>query len=151
MQNLRKSFVEEDMTESTVVVSSSSKRPKRSLPQDTHELTKLQLDSEKSLHEVQCFAEELFATRKSSQTGPSINSFIDPVVNLNIDVLLSRINAITSEAGNRPLPNTHGRLEALLNKLISENEDHKRKESASNSNDGLSKKKVRRTSFSFTL
>jgi hypothetical protein len=132
------------MTDSAVVVASSSKRVKRSTPQDTHELTKLQLDSEKSLYEVQCFAEELFATRKSSQTGPSVNSFIDPVVNLNIDLLLSRINTISSEAGNRPLPNTHGGLEALLNKLISENEDLKRKESANNANDRLSKKKVRR-------
>jgi hypothetical protein len=135
------------MTDSTVVVASSSKRVKRSTPQDTHELTKLQLDSEKSLYEVQCFAEELFATRKSSQTGPSVNSFIDPVVNLNIDLLLSRINTICSEAGNRPLPNTHGGLEALLNKLISENEDLKRKESANNANDKLSKKKVRRIFF----
>jgi hypothetical protein len=130
------------MTES--IVASSSKRVKRSTPQDTHELTKLQLDSEKSLHEVQCFAEELFATRKSSQTGPSVNSFIDPVVNLNIDLLLSRINAISSEAGNRPLPNTHGGLEALLNKLISENEGLKRKEAANIANERLSKKKVRR-------
>jgi hypothetical protein len=135
------------MTDSAVVVASSSKRVKRSTPQDTHELTKLQLDSEKSLYEVQCFAEELFATRKSSQTGPSVNSFIDPVVNLNIDLLLSRINTISSEAGNRPLPNTHGGLEALLNKLISENEDLKRKESANNANDKLSKKKVRRIFF----
>lgn len=139
------------MAESTIVAASSSKRVKRSLPQETHELTKLQLDSEKTLYEIQCFAEELFASRKSSQTGPSVNSFIDPVVNLNIDLLLSRINAITSEAGNRPLPNTHGGLEALLNKLISENEDLKRKESASNANDRLSKKKVRRIFYLLAL
>ena len=139
------------MTDSTVVVASSSKRVKRSTPQETHEVTKLQLDSEKSLYEVQCFAEELFATRKSSQTGPSVNSFIDPVVNLNIDLLLSRINTISSEAGNRPLPNTHGGLEALLNKLISENEDLKRKESANNANDRLSKKKVRRIFYLLAL
>lgn len=130
------------MAENAVTVTSSSKRVKRSLPQETNEFVKLQLDSEKTLYEVQCFAEELFATRKSSQTGPSVNSFIDPVVNLNIDLLLSRINATGADIGSKPLPNTHGGLETLLHKLISENEDLKRKESANIANDRISKKKV---------
>lgn len=129
------------MSESTAATS-SSKRVKRSHAPDSNEQSKLQLDSEKSLHEVQCFAEELFASRKMCPQTPSLHAFIDPIVNLNIDLLLNRIQASSSEIENktRSLPGT---TETLLQKLTIENEALKRKECTAKINEKLSQKKVR--------
>ena len=120
----------------------SSKRVKRSSSYETSEQLKLQLDSEKHLHEIQCFTEELFATRKSSQPGLALNTYIDPVVNLHIDILLSRIQSLSNQTENGEKVNTSASTSALLQKLTSENESLKRKENVSRMNEKLSSKKV---------
>ena len=133
------------MTENPILSQSqnSSKRAKRSSQHDTSEQLKLQLDAEKHLHEIQCFTEELFATRKSSQSGQALNSYIDPVVNLHIDILLSRVQSLSNEAESGEKLNTSAGLTALLQKLSSENESISRKETVSRMNEKLSHKKVR--------
>lgn len=132
------------MAENSAAAPSSSKRMKKSLPHETNEQLKLQLDSEKALCEVQSFAEEIFATRKSSQTGPSLNSFVDPVVNLNIDVLLKRFQSSTpsGELTSKINPNIPGGLETLLQKLTSENEILKRKETTHRVAEKLTRRQV---------
>ena len=121
----------------------SSKKVKRSSSHETSEQLKLQLDSEKHLHEIQCFTEELFATRKSSQSGQALNSYIDPVVNLHIDILLSRIQSLSNETESGEKVNTSAGLTALLQKLSIENESLRRKETVGRMNEKLSHKKVR--------
>jgi hypothetical protein len=125
---------------------SSSKRVKKSSSHETSEQLKSHLDSEKHLHEIQCFTEELFATRKASQSGQALSSYVDPVVNLHIDILLSRIKSLSNDAENGEKVNTSAGVTALLQKLTSENESLRRKESVSRMNEKLSHKKVRSSS-----
>ena len=125
---------------------SSSKRAKKSSSHETSEQLKSHLDSEKHLHEIQCFTEELFATRKASQSGQALSSYVDPVVNLHIDILLSRIKSLSNETENGEKVNTSAGVTALLQKLTSENESLRRKESVSRMNEKLSHKKVRSSS-----
>lgn len=125
---------------------SSIKRVKKSSSHETSEQLKSHLDSEKHLHEIQCFTEELFATRKASQSGQALSSYVDPVVNLHIDILLSRIKSLSNEAENGEKVNTSASVTALLKKLTTENESLRRKESVSRMNEKLSHKKVRSSS-----
>lgn len=114
--------------EGSAVAPSSSKRAKRNPGVESNEMSKLQLDSEKSLHDVQCFVEELFTTRKTCPRGPALNSFVDPVVNLNIDLLLNKIRSSSSEVEHAAKLQLPGSLETLLQKLGSENESLRRNE-----------------------
>ena len=129
------------MNENSTATTSSSKRAKKNPGTESNEMLKLQLDSEKSLHEVQCFVEELFATSKSCPRGPVLNTFVDPVVNLNIDLLLHKIRSSASNdhAEMLQLP---GSLETLLQKLSAENEILRRNETIFKVNESLLQKKV---------
>lgn len=131
------------MAENLTAAPSSSKRVKRNSTFESNEQSKLQLDSEKSLYEVQCFVEEFFATRRTCPRGPTLNSYADPMVNLNIDLLMNRIHSSSREAEHKAQLNLPGTLETLLQKLSRENEALKRKESMNLINEKLSSKKVR--------
>ena len=131
------------MAENLTNTHSNSKRVKKNSAFESNEQLKLQLDSEKSLHEVQCFAEELFATRKASVRGTILTSFTDPMVNLNIDLLMNRIQSSGNELEHKAKLNLPGTMEALLQKLSIENDDLRRKVSINLINEKLSLKKVR--------
>ena len=131
------------MTDSSPAAPSSSKRMKKSSPHATNEQLKHQLDSEKSLHEVQCFTEGIFAIRKSSSSIPALNSFVDPVINLNIELLMSKIKSSSDGVETKAMSHDSDSIEALLRKLCDENESLKRKDSVNKSNEKLSQRKVR--------
>ena len=131
------------MAENLTNTHGNSKRVKKNSAFESNEQLKLQLDSEKSLHEVQCFAEELFATRKASVRGTILTSFTDPMVNLNIDLLMNRIQSSGNELEHKAKLNLPGTMEALLQKLSIENDDLRRKVSINLINEKLSLKKVR--------
>ena len=131
------------MTDSSPAAPSSSKRMKKSSPHATNEQLKHQLDSEKSLHEVQCFTEGIFAIRKSSSSVPALNSFVDPVINLNIELLMSKIKSSSDGVETKAMSHDSDSIEALLRKLCDENESLKRKDSVNKSNEKLSQRKVR--------
>lgn len=131
------------MTDASPAAPSSSKRMKKSLPHASNEQLKLQLDSEKSLHDVQCFTEGIFAIRKSSSSVPALTSFVDPVVNLNIELLTSKIKSSSDGVDVKAISHDSDSIEALLKKLCDENDSLKRKDSVSKSNERLSQRKVR--------
>ena len=116
---------------------------KKSSPHATNEQLKHQLDSEKSLYEVQCFTEGVFAIRKSSSSIPAMSSFVDPVVNLNIEILMSKIKSTSDGVDMKATSHDSDSIEALLRKLSDENESLKRKDSVNKSYEKLSQRKVR--------
>ena len=131
------------MAENLTNTQSNSKRVKKNSAFESNEQLKLQLDSEKSLHEVQCFTEELLSTRKTCARGTVLTSFTDPMVNLNIDLLMNRIRSSGNELEHRAKLNLPGTMETLLQKLSTENDDLRRKVSINLINEKLSLKKVR--------
>ena len=134
------------MNESSTAAPSSSKRVKKNPLPESNEQSKLQLDSEKSLYEVQCFAEELFASRKMCQKGPALNAFVDPIVNLNIDLLLNKIQSSANDPENKGKLCLPGTQDTIIQKLIVENEALRRKESVAKIDEKLSLRKVRKLS-----
>ena len=80
------------MTDSNVVV--SNKRPRLSndeLLSDTSsgEKYRSKLDCENKLHELNCFASDLYSNSCPSSKCPSFRTFADPAVNLAIDALIN--------------------------------------------------------------
>jgi hypothetical protein len=99
---------------------SESKRPRLE--------SKARLENDRALHELQVFTAELLSGARPTDKGSSYKSLVDPLVNFNMEMLVSA--AAAGGAPPPPPPASSGAQEAVIRKLTAEIEELKRQVAA---------------------
>ena len=66
---------------------SEHKKPRHESSSSSSGAIKLKLEVDKQLHELSCLTADLLSTSRPAEKGSSYKSMVDPLVNLNIEIL----------------------------------------------------------------
>ena len=102
---------------------SEHKKPRHESSSSSSGAIKLKLEVDKQLHELTCLTSDLLSTSRPAEKGSSYKSMVDPLVNLNIEILTK--NSISKPSENTGLCTTAQDL--VIKNLATEVDELKRK------------------------